>query len=338
MPPAQFKENHRVPESSKVVDVVIQGTGTKAAGALGAVMALHEAGYRFHRMSGTSSGAIVAALVMAYQTVDRDMHELENVMQSLDYSQMVKASLLERLTGVAGEAFETILHGGAYTVGPLRDWLAEELAKVGISKFGDLRQADPDSSLPESYRYSLVVHASDLSRRCWVRCPWDYPKYGLNPDDQLIADAVSASFAFPGAFVPVDVKTGSGEIVSWTDGGLVADYPLDVFDRTDGKASRWPTWGVRLFGPPPLTSGAVHSAPEIVGRSLLTMLEWYRYGIDEEGPTQRTIAVGTATDSPTLAINMNVSVEDREALFKTGQQAARKFLDNLSQHVQATLE
>jgi len=125
---------------SKVVDLVIQGTGVKAAGALGAIMALHDAGYRFHRMSGTSSGAIVGALVMAYQTAGRDLHALEEVMTSLDYSQILKKAPLERLPGGMGQGVETLLHGGAYTVDSLRDWLAGELAEVGIAKFGDLRQ------------------------------------------------------------------------------------------------------------------------------------------------------------------------------------------------------
>ena len=80
--------------------------------------------------------------------------------------------------------------------------------------FGDLRltEADDDASaLPPERRYSLLVTASDVSRHRFVRLPWDYPLYGLVPDEQEVADAVRASASIPFFFEPVTLRSpGAG--------------------------------------------------------------------------------------------------------------------------------
>lgn len=317
-------------QNAKVVDLVIQGSGVKGVAALGAVITLRDAGYRFARISGTSSGALVAALVMAYQSAGRDLHELTDLLESLNPAEFEKAPAAERLTALAGEGWEALLHGGAYSLGYLHEWLTGLLEKTGITRFSDLRHNDTGSSLPESQQYSLVVHVSDISRHCWVRLPWDYSEYGMKADDQLIADAVVASMAFPLIFEPVNVTTATGETVTWVDGGMVADYPLTIFDRTDAQPARWPTWGIRLFGQPTAGSGAVRSVPGILMNSFLTLLEWNRYGLDNEAPSQKSIIVNTGPDEVTTELNLSISQGGRTALYQQGQQAASEFLKQLT--------
>jgi NTE family protein len=311
--------------ADKVVDIVIQGSGVKASAALGAIVELHDAGYTFARMSGTSSGALVAALVMAYQKVGKDLHDLEGVMTSIDYEKIAAPSTFKRATGYIGEGWEALLHGGASDNSYLKDLVSQLLEEVGVSKFSDLRIDDPGSSLPEAQRYSLVMHASDLTRRTAVRLPWDYPEYGLNPDDQLIVDAMLASMAFPLIFQPVDVTTGNGEKVTWIDGGLMANYPLTVFDRTDGKPARWPTFGVQLFGHPGPDTGVVHDIPHILVNSLMTLLEWNRYGLGEDH-TASSITIQTGPDDVPNELNFKITPAQREALYQKGTQAAQQFL------------
>lgn len=127
--------------SEKSVDLVLEGGGVEGIGLLGAVLTLADEGHRFERIAGASAGAIVAALVAAYQKDKRDLHELEDVMWDLDY----------------------------------------------------------------------------------------------------------ASMAIPFYFRPVQVTTQNGT-ATWVDGGLLANFAITVFDRTDGITSRWPTWGVALSG------------------------------------------------------------------------------------------
>ena len=49
----------------KPVDLVLSGGGVKGIGLVGAVVALMDAGYQFHRVSGTSAGSVVGAIAAA---------------------------------------------------------------------------------------------------------------------------------------------------------------------------------------------------------------------------------------------------------------------------------
>jgi NTE family protein len=317
------------------VDLVLEGGGVKGIGLLGAVLTLHEAGYRFERIAGTSAGAIVAALVTAYQKAGRDLRELVDVMGGCEYRKFEDASRMERLTGVVGEGVEVLLHEGAHTGSYLYDWLGPILADAGVTTFADLRIDDQDSSLPEEQRYSLVVHTSDLSRQCLVRLPWDYHEYGQRADDQRVIDAVRASMSYPFFFRPVQFTTGSGGKVTWVDGGLLSNFPITVFDRTDGRSARWPTWGIKLSGRPVQRDKPVRSAPGLAISALRTMLsEWNRYALDDEGVNQRTIFVDTTGVS---TLDFNLSEDNAQMLYRNGQAAARKFLSQLPQPAESPL-
>ncbi|MGD3111858.1 patatin-like phospholipase family protein [Streptomyces sp. YGL11-2] len=309
------------------VDLVLEGGGVKGIGLLGAVLELADAGYSFPRVAGTSAGAIVAALVAAYQRSERDLHELQEVMDTVDYARFAGGPPLERLTGPLGQGVEALLHGGAHSSDYLVKWLGDELDKVNVTTFADLAiscEDDPCSSLADYQRYSLVVHASDVSRRVLVRLPWDYPEYGLEPDRQEVVQAVRASMSIPFYFRPVQISTDRGT-ATWVDGGLLSDFPITVFDRTDGREPRWPTWGVKLSGRP-------ESKPDRPVKTVLGMAigcletvrgDWNRYRLQDEGVGRRTIYVDTTGISAT---DFGLSPDTRQRLFANGQAAARLFL------------
>jgi NTE family protein len=288
---------------------------------------LAEASYSFPRVAGTSAGAIVASLVSAYQKAGRDLYELVDVMNSAPYSQFADGPNWERVTGRLGEGVELLLHEGAHPGTYLVGWLGAELDKAGVSTFADLAIDDPGSSLAEHQRYSLIVHASDLSRRALVRLPWDYGQYGKPADGERVVDAVRASMSIPFYFRPVDVKTAAGT-VTWVDGGLLSNFPITVFDRTDGKQPRWPTWGIKLSGQPLVTRDQpVRSALGIAVNCLETLTaDWNRYRLDEDGVNRRTIFVDT---TGVAATNFDIDKATRQRLYDNGRSAAQKFLANL---------
>jgi len=309
---------------TRSIDLVLEGGGVKGIGLLGAVLTLYDAGYRFERIAGTSAGAIVASLVAAYQKAGRDLHELEGVMRNCQYPKFAADSTLERLTGPIGAGVELLLHEGAHSGNYLKEWLGPILADVGVRTFADLRLDDPDTSLLDYQRYSLVVHTSDLSRRVLVRLPWDYAHYDLNADEQPVVDAVRASMSMPFYFRPIEVETSNGK-VTWVDGGLLSNFPITVFDRTDGKPNRWPTWGVSLSGRPVVGKDKpVRTALGIAIAGLETLMtDWNRYHLDDEGVNSRTIFVDT---QGVQAFNFNVSADEQDMLYEHGIQAAKKFL------------
>lgn len=229
-------------------DLVLEGGGVKGVALVGAVARLAEAGYRFPRVAGTSAGAVVGALVAALERRGEPVERLEDVARSLDYRRFRDRGFPGRYLGPLGvlaDGLSVLLEGGAYEGDYLEDWVAGVLGDLGVRTFGDLRREDPDGDGALHHRYGLVVTASDLSRKRLAMLPWDYPVYGLDPDEQSVAAAVRASASIPFFFEPVRLEAADGS-ATLVDGGLLSNYPIEVFDRRDRRLPRWPTVGVRL--------------------------------------------------------------------------------------------
>lgn len=232
-------------------DLVLEGGGVKGIGLAGAVIELDAAGYQFARVAGTSAGAIAAALVAALNAAGRPLSQLHDILATVEYPKFMDAGRLSAATHLA-------MHMGLYDGRYLTDWLGDALRTIGVTTFGQLRLDDPgaDSRWSPSQRYSLVVHTADITRGRCVRLPWDYPAYGKDGiDDLLIVDAVRASMSIPFFFEPVRFEAPAGDVdgvhydaakITWVDGGLLSNFPVEVFDRTDGCPSRWPTIGLKL--------------------------------------------------------------------------------------------
>jgi NTE family protein len=312
-------------------DLVLEGGGVKGIALVGAVTALTDAGYAFPRIGGTSAGAVVGALTAAYQQAGVPLGRLREDLADLDTRVLADQGALERLTGPVGRAAAVLLTAGAYRTDALARWLGDRLAAVGVRTFGDLRiDDDPGTSLPPKQRYRLVVHVSDLTRRCVVRVPWDLPQYLLPEgraasDAYPVVDAVRASAALPYVFRPVRQPTPQGAC-TWVDGGLLAYFPVTVFDRTDGRPARWPTFGVRLESRPPAVAPDV-PVGSVVGETLALLRtatgQWNRYALEDEGVANRTVFVDT---TGVAATDFDLDAAARQRLFAEGQRSAGEFL------------
>jgi NTE family protein len=311
-------------------DLVLEGGGVKGIGLTGAVATLARAGYSFPRVAGTSAAAFLVALQRAGEPLER----LEDVARTLDYRRLRDRGAVGRVAGPFARVVDGLslaFDGGVFEGDYLRSWLRGALADLGVVTFGDLRTEDEDSSLPAEHRYSLLVTASDVSRHRFVRLPWDYPVYGLDPDEQEVADAVRASASIPFFFEPVTLRSpatkgGEGDVSTLVDGGVLSNFPVAVFDRTDARPPRWPTFGVRLSM---RTEGRVHTT-EVRGTVSLalslveTMLEACDAAhIDDPCVQTRSIFVDTSGVSP---VDFGITDEQQEQLLLAGHEAAGSFL------------
>src|SRR5262245_20845477 len=223
-------------------DLVLEGGGVKGLGLVGAVSVLKEAGYAFPRVAGTSAGAVVGAFTAALEASGQGSDRLERLMRDMPYEDLPDGSKI--VMGFGPLAYLSLLfRKGLHPGRVLRDWVAEELRRLGVETFADLRQDDPESGLPPDRRYRLVVIVADVSQGVLVRLPWDYrSRYGLDPDRQQVADAVRASASIPFFFTPERLPPGpplSRKRSYVVDGGLLSGFPVEVFDRTDGRPPRW---------------------------------------------------------------------------------------------------
>jgi NTE family protein len=320
-------------------DLVLEGGGVKGIGLVGAVLTLDDAGYVFPRVGGTSAGAIVAALIAAYQVRGIPLTQLRADMLDLDYTQFMQKSWAERHLGMLGEAGALLEHQGLYASAYVEQWLTAKLEPLGIRTFADLKITDDDGTgLEPDQRYRLVTHTSDLSRGALVRLPWDLPYYlldGQDRDDQAkliaaidsypVVDAVRASMSIPYFFRPFEQQTAFGAC-TWVDGGMLQNFPVTVFDRTDGRTNRWPTFGIKLSARPQqnLPDVPVHgNIREVISIAHTALGEWNRYPLADQGVGARTVYIDTMHVSST---DFDLSSELRDQLFANGQAAAVKFL------------
>jgi NTE family protein len=316
-------------QSSLAADLVLEGGGVLGIGHVGAVSVLENAGYSFPRVAGTSAGSIVGALVAAGMRSSR----ITDIMAALDYRAFADRSLLDRVP-VGGPLLSLLLDDGVFEGDHLREWLGNLLVdECGVETFGDLAIDDPSSSLPSERRFRLVVTATDVTRGELVYLPWDYERaYGLDPAGQRVVDAVRASMSIPFFYEPTAVTGSDGSSSTLVDGGVLSNFPIDIFDRTDGRPPRWPTFGVKLlpllpmdaakllpiaglFKHGPVALAANLAMTTVVGRDQAHLAKpWVR---------SRTMQVDSAGVNP---IDFGLSAAQATTLFENGRAAATRFL------------
>jgi NTE family protein len=312
-------------------DLVLEGGGVKGLGLVGAALTLSAAGYEFRRVAGASAGAIVATLIAALQAAGQPLTALEPMLASFEYPALAPDDgLAERIAS----GVRLLAHEGLYTGDYLTQWLGQRLDELGITTFGQLRL--DDDRLPPERRYSLVVLVSDITRGKSVRLPWDYAEYGQRADEQLLTGAVRASMAIPFFFTPVrfaaraavvDGQPVPAQTCTWVDGGLLDNFPVDVFALDPQAAGpvpgRWPTIGIKLSarGPQPLrpSDGDLAEARAIIGTVLDNADRYYV----TPGAAQRTIFVDHGTVATT---DFHLTAADQAMLLANGRAAAGQFL------------
>jgi NTE family protein len=303
------------------VDLVLSGGGVKGVALAGAVAALTDAGYEPKRVSGTSAGGIIGAMVAAGLRGER----LGEVGRAVDYGAFLDPAPLDWVPLLGS-------NDGIYSGRFALKWITEMLAAHDVYTWADI--ADPDPELPPEQRYKLVVTCADLTHGRMVRLPWDYHLYGLDPDEQSVAGAVRASMSVPLLFQPViltDPRTG--EESTLVDGGIVSNFPMDSLDRTDGRTPRWPTFGATIIPDAPGPEGTF--LPKLVRPLVpkpMRLLEQVAIvsivGRDQAYLNQPAVKARAFTIGAKAAgvFDFNLSDEQIDALYRDGYTKAEEFL------------
>ncbi|MBS4728739.1 patatin-like phospholipase family protein [Mycobacterium sp. SM1] len=313
----------------KFADIVLSGGGVKFIGLVGAIVALMDAGYSFKRASGVSAGSVVAAILAAAskgnQLSGGDVRELA---LSVPLRKWRDAGPVPFLGAAWGLLRDASLYRGDFAY----DWIRSELKNLGVSTFGDL--ALNENHLIEERRYRLAVTVADVTIAQLVRLPWHYRRtYGLDPDEQSVAHAVRASMAIPFFYPPVSLTSATGRTSQLVDGGVLTSFPIDCFDRPDGRPPRWPTFGITVLPRP--AEGIDEVMPvlkplrffeqtSLLESLLTTMLVGHdQHQLSRPWVRARTIQV-ESTDVGVL--DFDVSRTRLEELYEKGYAAAQEFL------------
>ncbi|WP_228489049.1 patatin-like phospholipase family protein [Raineyella fluvialis] len=312
-------------------DLVMQGGGVKGIALIGAVEVLEEHGYTFHRVAGTSAGAIAASLVAA----GIPAQQMVKILKEADYERFQDGSWWDNT--LIGKVVGLVTHNGIYRGNYLRSWLSEQLTTYGTygktGTFADLAYQDPDPEhhpLPMERQFRLIVATSDISSGQLRYLPWHYPAFGKDPSGELVADAVRTSMSIPFFYRPVRWTTKDGQPTWFVDGGMLSNFPIDVFDAPPGVKPRWPTFGIMLGSKPDANLGVTNPVKGTLsfGFALLrTMTGFYdRMHIGSDDATDRTIFIDTGKIRTT---QFDLSPTDRDMLYQNGRTAAENFLNGV---------
>ncbi len=317
------------PSDTNKVDLVLEGGGVKGIGLVGALAVLEERGFRPQSLAGTSAGAIAAALTAAGYSAA----ELRAILGELDFNSFKDEGWEDRVP-IVGVPLSVLKDEGIFEGRRLLEWMRELLAQRGVWTFRDL--VDGEFADDPRYRYRLQVIASDITARSLLVLPRDATRFGIDPDDLGVAEAVRMSMSIPVFFEPwrwasqrneEERKDAEEHLI--VDGGVLSNFPVWLFD-SDGEPA-WPTFGLMLVEPEPrkpvavrLDSPAGRSRADIfdfVKALVQTMLEAHDRMYLENDSYVRTIGV------PTLrTTEFDLSRERAEQLYRSGREAAERFL------------
>jgi NTE family protein len=299
-------------------------------------------------------------LIAALSKGNGDMALLRTYMDSMDFMQFMPEGPIHRFFDHHGGRIGSLVSDagilttrmGLYPGTYLEEWLSPILEGLGVTTFGDLalsEEDDPNQSFLPGHAYRLLLHTSDITRGQLARLPWDYPIYGVDPNRMNVVSAVRASMSIPFFFEPVkftalpaDVEVPGpsgkpvtlhyeGGDVTWVDGGMLRNFPINAFDRVDGAAPRWPTIGIKLSSQEtrfPRTEACEHTVAVGVHCLRTMMNEWDSYAVSA-ATAGRTIFVNngglTATD-------FDLTKEQQDMLFLNGVVAATDFVIAMAKH------
>ncbi|GGF86935.1 patatin-like phospholipase family protein [Paenibacillus abyssi] len=299
------------------INAVFEGGGVKGISLVGAVFAAEQCGVTFGQVAGTSSGAIVAALLAAGYSAE----EMTIIIRRTPFAAFLKRSQVFNVKYI-GPAARLLLRKGLYSGDEMELWMRKLLSAKGISTFADL----PPNK--------LRIIASDISNGKLLVLPDDIAQYGMNPKRLEVAKAIRMSASLPYFFDPVVIKEKqfktriSGirlyhKTAYIVDGGLLSNFPLWLFDREQrDQAKPIPVVGFQMVGKNENRPRTIRGPLSMLTAIFETMLQAHDERYIEKENRDRTIKI------PTLGIRttqFNLSLEASEQLFESGRLAAEKY-------------
>ncbi len=105
----------------------------------------------------------------------------------------------------------------------------------------------------------------------------------------------------------------------------MSDFPIGLFDRTDGEPPRWPTFGLKLSGPPPEQTPRTIGGPFGLALAVLVTMEnvYEERSFANRPLAERTISIDTAE---AIGKDFGIDCATQKALYLAGRRDAAAFL------------
>ena len=343
------------PPPSRYRNLVMEGGGIRGIAYGGALLALEQAGTLagIERVGGTSAGAIQAALLAVGYSAE-------------EIIAVVNATPVQRLNDgrfiFFGGSHRLIKQYGWYRGDQFTAYLAGLVARktqrpnLTLGELHALTQQQPYRGGPGRFRDLYTTGTNLTTQRAQVF------SYETHPA-MRVADAVRISMSIPLYFRAVlldaqgAVVTGrpaAGQAVQvLVDGGLLANYPIDLFDqpryRPAGAPAAPPDARGRVFNPETLglrldRAEQIAYDTTAAGRQQLAPYDVHDFGsyvgalytvaLENLNPAQpadwaRTVSISTLGFNPKIK---RVSEAQKQQLVASGRAGVQAFLDARGKH------
>lgn len=235
------------------------------------------------------------------------------------------------------------------------DWISGILKTNGITNLNDLselRKKMPagikniNKNGSQEFVSLLAIISSDVTTHTKAEFPRMANLYWKNPGGISPAKIVRASMSIPFFFEPFYVnnlpdagKTNNqqwnklakytGEIpekVRFVDGGMLSNFPINVFHRSDNTIPRKPTFGARLSVYREKYSNT-DTFPGLCGGMISTMRQIYDYDFLLKNPDYSKLICRIDADAKFNWLNFNMTKNEQIELFTLGAKKAVEFLE-----------
>jgi NTE family protein len=237
-------------------------------------------------------------------------------------------------------------------------WITEELKKAGVVSLIDLNNL---RNLPQGLKdvnngeevtdivAKLAIITSDITTHTKTEFPRMAELYWADPNSISPAKLVRASMSIPFFFEPFEIvnipNAGNENDEKWydyarykgpvplkvkfVDGGMLSNFPINVFHREDGGVPRMPTFGARLS----TYRENFSKTDNILGMSgamISTMRQIHDYDFLLKHPDYSKLICSIDADGQFNWLDFNMSTDDQVKLFNLGAQKAVSFLEKFN--------
>ena len=234
-------------------------------------------------------------------------------------------------------------------------WITALLSEEGILTLAHLN--DRRAQLPEGLHFTgrnddefkaeLAIISSDITTHTKAEFPKMTSLYWKDPMTVSPGKFVRASMSIPFFFVPMKVSDlpNAGKVhdpewdhyakylgripnsVRFVDGGMLSNFPINVFHRPGNKIPRKPTFGVRLS-----TYRETYSKTGRLfgfsGAMISTMRQIYDYDFLLKNPDFNKLICRIDADRKFNWLDFNIPIEKQIELFRLGAEKGLAFLES----------
>ena len=206
---------------NKTVNIIFQGAGLRNISFAGAVECFEDHGYSWNRIGGSSGGAFIASLLAVGYTGK----EISDYLLKTDFSSLLTKDKLQSIP-ILGKPLGFLFESGIYTTSGIEKELNRLFKAKGKEFFKDILLGNISK---------LRLTSSDLSTFKQLVLPIGLKNNNFTdkPYDFSIAKAACMSLAVPYRFKPILLKDKNKVSHVICDGGLISNFPLDIFTLDD---------------------------------------------------------------------------------------------------------